>query len=412
MPSITFHPVVFSNHLKEDGTINVKIRVTFKRRDRKLPTTINVTKADLTRGGKIKSQSIIDKLDAECRRLRSLTEDLNAFALEEMDVDDIIAHIRRRSREQDFHLDFCKWWEQVAARKSVNSASVYLSALRSFKAFLGKDKCDISEVTSALLRSYESWLTDRHGKDARAVSHYLSCLAKAHKEARLKYNSEELEHLPIRNPFDYYKPPRQAPSKVGHRDTSLDVLRLMVEQVDSLKGRERVGVSLYLISFACMGCNVPDLYAMMPPVDGILSYNRQKTRTRRADNAPCKIRMEECVESLLSQWADPTGNRAFRWYLRYANYKCLAATANKGLARWCKGNSLPVLTMYSARHTWATMAYAMGIPAHIITDALVHSDASRAMDDIYTNKDWSLVWDANSRVISPVFSSAPPIPQA
>jgi hypothetical protein len=37
------------------------------------------------------------------------------------------------------------------------------------------------------------------------------------------------------------------------------------------------------LSFGLMGMNSADLLECLPPVDDVISYNRRKTRTRRAE---------------------------------------------------------------------------------------------------------------------------------
>lgn len=63
------------------------------------------------------------------------------------------------------------------------------------------------------------------------------------------------------------------------------------------------------------------------------------------------------------------------------------------------------LTTYHARHTWATLARNVcGVDFDTVSRALNH--ATRGTDkvtDIYVDRDWSKVWDANKRVLDAVF---------
>ena len=58
------------------------------------------------------------------------------------------------------------------------------------------------------------------------------------------------------------------------------------------------------------------------------------------------------------------------------------------------------LTFYSARHTWATLAYSAGIDKAIINDCLCHVDSSMRVTDLYIAKDWEVMWKANEKVLS------------
>ena len=59
----------------------------------------------------------------------------------------------------------------------------------------------------------------------------------------------------------------------------------------------------------------------------------------------------------------------------------------------------PDLSTYWSRHTWATIAYEIGIPVDIIGQALGHSDKSHSVTFIYIKEDQGKVDEANRRVI-------------
>lgn len=58
----------------------------------------------------------------------------------------------------------------------------------------------------------------------------------------------------------------------------------------------------------------------------------------------------------------------------------------------------PTLSTYYARHTWATLAYGLGIPKDIISQALGHSNGV-SVTDIYIEYDRDKVDEANRKVI-------------
>lgn len=401
MPSITFHPVVYANHKKEDGTYPVKIRVTFKRVSRKLPTTIFARKEDLTRSLTIKNAEINDKANDLIREMRSCLDDLNIFALEEMDVDQIVAHIKKRMKGDDFRLDFFAWAEEAIKTKGTSTAYKYRCIVKHFKSWIGKDSMDISEITPPMMREYEAFLRKSYGARSRALTDYPSGIAHIHALARRKYNNEMSEKPLIANPFEYYTAPAYMPP--GHRDIDLSIIRTMYEERISLEGDERVAVDWFLISFMLMGVNMADLLTMEREKDGILHYFRQKTRTTRADNAEMFVRIEDVARPLIDEHGNDAGTPYQFDISRYKSKTTLANRISGGLTSWQNRHGLARFTYYAARHTWATTAYSCGInPAHI-TDALCHVDQGRKIDNIYIRKDWSIVWEANRKVLEYVF---------
>lgn len=68
---------------------------------------------------------------------------------------------------------------------------------------------------------------------------------------------------------------------------------------------------------------------------------------------------------------------------------------------------LDKFTFYSARHSWATVArsHECNVPMSIIDDCLAHVGSHR-IGDIYAKKDYSVLWEANEKVLG-TFDWAP-----
>jgi len=85
---------------RADGTYNVRIRVTHNRQQRRISTNIYVTQADLTKGLKIKNQSILSKTDSMITACRSLCNDIG-YSLQSMDIDQLVGLLKRRLSGED-----------------------------------------------------------------------------------------------------------------------------------------------------------------------------------------------------------------------------------------------------------------------------------------------------------------------
>ena len=59
----TFKAEVRQDHLREDGTYPIRIRITHNRKVKRIPTSLYVDKKDVTKAGKIKNAAIVDKLE-------------------------------------------------------------------------------------------------------------------------------------------------------------------------------------------------------------------------------------------------------------------------------------------------------------------------------------------------------------
>ena len=392
--SVTIQPLLPGTHWKANGTNYFRIRITLHRRSRWLKTNIAVRKEDIGRDGRLRSREMQRELDAIVRRMEDAVRTIDSYDLADMTVDDIVEVIEKR-QQKTFRLDFFAYGFAHIATKGESVSKGYASALNALREFVGSDTLDIGDITSSRLRRFEVWLRQKHGDYARAVSSYTAAIRYIHNRAREEYNDEETGYAPIRNPYLYYKPPTQRP--VAHRAVEMNLVEKMLAERKSLAGRERMGVDVFLISFALMGMNAPDLYGCASPRGGILTYHRQKTRRRRADHAEMHVRLDPLVTELFREYQSKT--RAFRFAETYSSYKTFGANVNKGLARFCERVGHPRITLYQARHTWSSEAYRRGVDKGVVHDCLCHVDKTMKVTDIYIAKDWSVLWDANHKVL-------------
>ena len=97
----TFKAVVYADNKRQDGTYNVKIRLTHRRQTLKLSTNIYVASHQLTRSLKIKDQSVIDATTQIIMRWRSIVGALGAVA-DSLTAKQIVEHLKREElRKQD-----------------------------------------------------------------------------------------------------------------------------------------------------------------------------------------------------------------------------------------------------------------------------------------------------------------------
>lgn len=401
MPSvITIAPVITRQSQKKDGTFPVRIRITFKRRYKLLSTNIVADKTQLSRSLEIVDPALSEIVSTLVRRMREAASRIDPFALDGMEVEQVTASIEKSLRMADgpFELDFPDYFEKIASEKTKNAKTNYMCALHSLCSYLGSDHFDISVISSSMMHRFERHLREKYGNAARAVSLYTSSIAYVHRRAREEYNNEETGEIYVKNPFDFYKCPKQQQAK--HKDVDPKVIEKMIKWRGTLSGRERIGVDLFLISFALMGMNTPDIYSCARPKNGVIIYNRTKTKEHRDDKAEMHVRIEDCVKPLLSEYYDLGRQRAFTFYHRYCNYKNLGRAANVGLHSFLKRIKAPKLNVYDGRHAWATIArhYAK-IEKATVDEALCHVGEHR-MADVYIQKDWEILWEANRKVLA------------
>lgn len=160
---------------------------------------------------------------------------------------------------------------------------------------------------------------------------------------------------------------------------------------------------IFLLLFYLIGINIADLVAAKKTSvkNGYLNYRRAKTGRLYS------VKIEPEAAAIIKKYAGAT--HLVNGLERYATENSYLSKINKrlkylGCPRGKRGKILgegqfPDLSTYWARHTWATIAYEIGVPVDIIGQALGHSDKSHSVTFIYIREDQGKVDEANRRVI-------------
>ena len=411
---ITYKPIIIQGGRRRDGTWPVKIRVTFKGVSRRLPTTLVCEDADLTRSGRIKNNTILEKADELIKRMREACSNLSPFTLEGWTVDEVVAHIRQTLGAQDFKLDFFEFADSYLACKKPQTRLVYTTALNALERFLGKRELDVNEITRAMLLDFSDFVDTEYrmhwtrgelvptsipkkikGGSSRV---HLQKLAHIFSAAKFRYNDEDTGHIFIpRSPFDGLK--KGYPVSVPRDPIEADVLQRLIDAQPQSE-LERIARAAFLVSFCTMGANLADLYEAKTPDGDIWNYNRKKTRDRRPDRAPSKVSLSSILAPLVR---DLGGHPGSEWWLpalhHWGRDTIATAALNKGLRRWQAREGEKDFTFGAARHTWGTIAREIKIEKATVDEALVHVGDFR-ITDIYAKRNWSLAWEANEKVLA------------
>ena len=151
MPSIiTMKPVILPAQARANGSYNLKIRVTYKRKSRLISTNITVPKEAVSRKGEIKSKDTLIKGYAIVSEMQRCIDNLPYGVVDNLDVDDIIKVIKN----DKFSLDFVAYARSQIEKMSKGTRRVYLTSLNALIRFMGKDSFDISVFNTTMLKNF------------------------------------------------------------------------------------------------------------------------------------------------------------------------------------------------------------------------------------------------------------------
>lgn len=248
----TFKAEVYEHHKKADGSYNVKIRVTHKKKKRYLATSVYVFKDDMTRSLKIKDQDTIDKLDAMVKQYYNDIKEL-AGSIDYMSVGDIVGFILQKDEERlkkkkpevKFYAYLDILVERMKAEGRDSTASNYVIMKNSLIRFIG-NSLNFSDINVSFLEKYENHLKNST-TGPRGLSLYMGLIRATFNAAIRELNDYENDKIIIKgNPFSKYKIPTEPP--VPKRAISLDAIY-------KIKNCERltcIGRTLQKMYFFCL----------------------------------------------------------------------------------------------------------------------------------------------------------------
>ena len=404
----TFKAEVYAHQRKADGTYNIKIRIIHNQRKRYLATPWFVTKDDLTRSLKIKNQKYIDLTDGLIRSYRDRCDRLGT-RIGSMSVDDLVIYIKGPA-EDSWDLDIVDYARQhithLEQTGHEGNAKTYRIAINNLVKFAGRDKVSVREITVNFLKSWATWIQSECNVTTNFASrNYLSSLRAIHNMAKKEFNDEDAGIIRIPNsPFSHFDMPK--PPTPEKRALSLEKMRQLVKlpYTDSLyigTNRRNFALDAFILSFALVGMNAVDLYFCTDCKDGRITYERIKTRKRRADRAKISIKIQPEIKALVEKYKDPSGERVFRFHRMYSSMSTFNNALRFGLKKVADALELEELEFYAARHTWATLAQnKAGIDKWTVHTALNHVDENTRITDTYIKKSWEPIDKANRKVLN------------
>lgn len=413
MYMITFKAIVISNNKRRDGTYPVKIRVTFRGKTRRLPTTMVCKDKDLTRSLKIKNADILNRADELIGQMRRVAMTISPFDLECHDVDWVVMKIKKTLQNESFSLDFFEWADTYLNSKKEETRRSYITALNSFAQFLGDRTVDINNITKSMILDFVDWSneqpkmymskktqslasTGKQKKGTRQTAIAVRMLATIFMAARARYNDEDEGTILIpRQPFATI--PKDVPASDGQKNLGEELMQRIIS-ADTDDSGIRLALDAFIVSFGLMGANMADLYTAKPFKGGVWKYNRQKTSGRRSDHAEMRVTVPEQLRPYLERLTGEGGYWLNAMHEISSSKDGCTGFVNRHLKQWCIANNVTVFTFYAARHSWASMARKAGVEKATIDECLAHI-GSFDMADIYAERSWELMTEANRKVL-------------
>ena len=334
-------------------------------------------------------QSIEERIDWDIKRLHSIIAHLESKRVK-YTADDIISTFQKQANEQSLFNFMQGVITKLQQMDKQRTSETYRCTLKSFMQFREDKDVLLEDIDSDLMMMYEAYLRGR-GLTKNSTSFYMRILRAVYNRAVEKDLTTNL------NPFKHVYTgidktiKRAIPLKAIKQIKSLDL---------SLQPSLDFARDMFLFSFYTRGMSFIDM-AYLKKKDlsnGILSYRRRKTGQQLF------IRWEKCMQEIVDKYdnpqsefllpiikrADKDNRLQYQSALRFVNnhLKSVVALLNIGIT----------ISMYTARHSWASIAKSKNIPISVISEGMGH-DSEMTTQIYLASLDNAVVDRANAQIL-------------
>ena len=333
--------------------------------------------------------SIRERIRWDVERLSKIGRKFDAQGLA-YTADDVIEEFKRYAHEYSLF----NYMESVIAKLKQNgkirTAETYKATLNSFKKFRNDEDMMLDSLNSEIMEAYEAWHHNR-GVTPNTISFYIRIL-------RAVYNrAVENDIIENRNPFKHVY---TGVDKTIKRALPLAVIKKIKALDLSSTPASDFARDMFMMSFYLRGMSFIDM-AFLRKTDlknGYITYRRRKTGQQLT------IEWTKEMQMILDRYPENISDYLLP-IIRYVDtnercaYRNVGYNINHNLKKIASmiGITIP-LTLYVARHSWASAAKAKGIPISVISEGMGHD--SETTTQIYlASLDTSVVDKANSLIL-------------
>ena len=338
-------------------------------------------------------RSVSEHIRWDIRRLQTIIAILDRKA-ELYTSDTIVMKFTVQGEEQSMFGFMQSVIGQLKRLNRLRTSETYTTALASFMKFREGSDLLLSDIDSDIMMLYEAWLKAK-GVCQNTVSFYMRILRAVYNRAVEKDLTEQ--KYPFRHVYTGI-------DKTVKRAIPLKAIRQIKDLDLTLKPHLDYARDMFLFSFYTRGMSFVDM-AYLKKSDlnnGVLTYRRRKTGQQLS------IKWEDCMEDIVAKYrtdsdthyllpiiTNPTTDER----TQYKNALYRVNSALKEIARLVK-LQMP-LSMYCARHGWASIAKSKNIPVSVISECMGH-DSEETTRIYLASLDSSIVDKANSLILKSI----------
>ena len=318
---------------------------------------------------------------------------------------DVVQFLKEGTSDVCFSDYALQYQAKMIQESHARNARTYELAYQNMERYAGTNKVMFSHITSGFINGWIKSLSST----ARAKEQYPVCIRQIFKQALVDFNDYDTGLIRITtNPWPKVKIPKCDTPR--QRAITMEECRAFftapLPESDRKFPLAELGRDVAMMILCLAGINTVDLFYLEKKNynNGIISYERRKTREARADKAYFEIRVPDILSTVIEKYLDKTDSPyLFNFHKRLSSYDSFNANVNIGIRQICekelglehgKGYS-----GYTFRHTWATVAQnECGASLAEVDFGLNHAHKTK-MACTYVKIDFTPAWILNEKVV-------------
>lgn len=346
-------------------------------------STVNMTRYDYL-------SFIQQNIEWDNRRLQHIIQRLSSSNLQ-FNADTVVKEFQNKSSDitlfNRMQNTISKLWKQGQYRTS----ETYTATLNSFREFRNGKDLYFEEMDSDLLLSYEYYLKAK-SLSPNTISFYMKRLRAVYNKAVDDGFAEN------KNPF---KRVITSSEKTVKRAIPVKYIRKLKDLDLSHSVSKSFARDMFLFSFYTRGMSFVDMaYLQKKDLKGkVLTYRRKKT------GQLLSVRWEPCMQEIVDRYSSPGMSPYLLAIINNLDgdirkqYRNVQSLINRNLK--AIGDSINItipLTMYVARHSWASIARNEGIPVSVISEGMGH-DSEKTTQIYLASLETQVIDKANRKIL-------------
>lgn len=335
-----FRPVILKGKETKEGKTNIKIHFSFKGSRKELPTEFYIVPKEFFKGKVRKSNPNSEYINFEVqKKILEYDKKLLGVNYQNWTAKQLATFLKEDQGTIDEFYPCIERFISEKDRINKRTAEIYQATLNKIKTFEKRPNLLFSEMTVMWFRRFELFMQENDLK-TNAISIHL-------RNIRTIFNAAIDDELIPATVYPFRR------FKIKSADTHKKAIS--IDQIKKIRDYETNLPSIamirdaWMLSFYLIGINNSDLFKLKKiDKDGRISYERSKTHRQYS------IKVEPEALRIIKKYK---GKKSL---LNYSEHFALTTTLtsvfNNKLKDIGKSVGIPDLTMYHARHTWATLA--------------------------------------------------------